>query len=240
MYKIALCDDQAEELFKVEALLDLYRQAHPHIDFVVNRFTSMEALQVEIELHPDFDLLLLDICLPDKSGIEAARELRKSGFTYPIVFLTFSKEFALDAFSVNAIQYLIKPVERQDFFAALNLVFDFVSEKKRRYLTIKTDGEARRIAFRDILFIETQSNYQHIHLRGREILKVRMTSVEMFEALSAASDFVRCGASFIVNLAYVTSITVKDMLIDSGEKVPIPRGAYAALKEQYFNYYCER
>lgn len=238
--KIAICDDLPQELCKTEVLLELYKQAKPHIEYTIHHFTSMEALLKRIERCPDFDLLLLDICLPQKSGIEAARELRQNGFTYPIIFLTTSKEFALEAFSVNAIQYLIKPIRRQELFSALNLVFDYISEKKRRYLTIKTDGIVRKVAFSDILFIETHGNYQCINLQSGQLLKVRMTSNAMFEALSFVCDFVRCGASFIVNMAHVTSIAVREIRMDNGEKIPVPRGAYALLKEKYFDFYCER
>ncbi len=240
MYKFALCDDIPQELQKLDTLLTTYKQIHTEREFTIHPFISMEALLMDIELNAEFDLLLLDIFLPKKSGIDAAKELRKNGYACPIIFLTTSKDFALEAFSVQAIQYLLKPVSQQDFFSALDYAFLYMNEKKLKYLNVKSDGEIKRIAFRDILFVEARGNYQYLSLWDGNIIRVRMTSAEMYEELGQYSCFVRSGASFIVNLSHISGINAKEIILVNGAKIPVPRGAYAALREQYFSYYCER
>lgn len=112
MYHFAICDDEQGECSKIMTLLERYRKTSPNCDFIIKSFFSIHALYDQIKAGSHFDLLLLDINMPDKTGIEAACELRKGGYEYPIIFLTTSREHAVDAFDVDAAQYLIKPVDQ--------------------------------------------------------------------------------------------------------------------------------
>lgn len=237
MYQIAICDDEERELGKTEALLDAYRRVHPECHFSVRSYSSMEALVFEMANLNPFDLLLLDIYMPGKDGIKGARELRKNGYEGPIIFLTSSKEYALDAYNLNALQYILKPVEQTRFFSVLEKVLDLVNQERRRYLTLRADREMRRIALRNIIYCEAQNQYQALHLAPSEELRVRMTLAELYDTLCEFPDFVRVGSTYIVNLGYVDSLTAKEMTLSTGEVIWLPRGSYNILKRQYFDSY---
>lgn len=116
MYFIALCDDEAKELDQIENLLAIYQDKKQILEYKTERFESAEALLkrvIEEKYTPD--LLVLDIFMSGKSGMEAAEEIRKSGCVMPIVFLTASTGYALKAYGVDAIQYLVKPLDKERF-----------------------------------------------------------------------------------------------------------------------------
>ncbi len=240
MYRLAVCDDEPRELDKITSMLDAYGQLHTEYEFSIQCFTTVEALLLENELQNGYDLLLSDIYMPQKSGIEMARELRRNGFSYPIIFFTSSSDHALEAYGVFAIQYLVKPVTQPDFFTAMDIAFQHMNQARRRYIALKTDNELRRVAIGEIIYCEAQRNYQRIYLNDNSDLRVRMTSSELFTMLSAFPDFTRCGASYILNLNHVLGITAKDVHMDNHKSISVPRGTYAALRERYFDFYCNK
>ena len=115
MYLIALCDDEADAIQKTEDMLRNYQRKHKWLDFAIERFGNADMLLYKVkEGNYMPDLILMDIYMPDKLGIEVAGELRSIGNESKIIFLTASREHALDAFGVGAVQYLVKPVHEED------------------------------------------------------------------------------------------------------------------------------
>lgn len=240
MYRIALCDDEPDELHKTQALLDTYRASHPVYAFEIQVFSSMAALLFAIDSAAAFDLLLLDIYMPGQTGIEGARQLRDCGFDGSIIFLTTSKEHGIEAFHVEATQYLVKPVEGRRFYAVLDKVFQKIEEERRRYIALRTEKEIRRVAVRDIVYCETQDHSPYINLSDGESLRSRMKLTELLALVSEFEDFVLVGSIYIVNLGYVDTLTAKEMTLTTGKIIYLPRGSYRVLKEQYFKFYRDR
>ena len=104
MYHIALCDDEESELDKAENMLKSYQEQNRECSFSIERFISADDLLWKVKENEYMpDLLLMDIYMPRKLGIEAAKELREMGNECRIIFLTTSKEYALEAFRVDAV-----------------------------------------------------------------------------------------------------------------------------------------
>jgi len=252
-YHIAVCDDEERELQIVQELLEEYgrevqrkldgapeQATYRQCDFVVDTFTSAEELCFRICMGKYMpDLLLLDIYMNGKSGIDAAAELRREGFQEPIIFLTTSREYALEAFGVGAAMYLVKPLCKETFFAVLERQFGELEREKRKFLVLRIDGRYMRVAIDNIVYCEAQGNYQCLYMADGEKLLVRMTVAELFGLVDCQEGFVRVGSAYIVNLAYVGSLKAKELLFCTGTKLRLPRGVYPVLREQYFQYYCD-
>lgn len=239
MYVIALCDDETKELDKTEKMLEIYCNRQSGCDFQIERFQEAEELLWRItegEYVPD--LLLMDIFMQGRTGIEVARELRKMGHTCSIVFLTMSREFALEAFRVDADQYLVKPVSEQELFPVLDRWMEDMEMKKKKYLILKTDGKIRRISLQEIIYFEAQKRKQCLYLGDGTQLLLSLTMAKIYEMLSEHSEFTKVGASYIINLDHVESLNARELQMDNRKKIYLPRGAYQPLKEQYFDYYC--
>lgn len=240
MYLIALCDDEPSELDKTEEILLHYRQSHPEAVFRAERFETTEELLYQIEEKKYApDLIILDIYMPHKPGIDAAKELRASGNTCRIVFLTTSKEHALEAFSVEATQYLVKPLTEDALFPLLDRFLAETGDASKKYILLRIDGKMRRIAVSQIVYCEAQGKTQCLYFADGTHSLLRTTMAEIFEILSPYREFTRAGIAYIVNLEHVESLSRQELQMDNGKTIYPPRGSYQALWERYFNYYCK-
>ena len=164
MYLIALCDDETEQLQKTTQMIKEYQYSHTGEDFRVECFESADKMLDLIEEKEYFpDLILMDIYMPDKMGIDAARELRQMGNRCRLVFLTTSREHALDAFEVEAVQYLVKPLSKEKMYALLDRFVREMEEARKKYILLRTEGVVQRVAVDDITFCEAQGKVQYVH-----------------------------------------------------------------------------
>ena len=239
MYRVELCDDKEAEIDKVERILKVYEgQREEHLLSIARFQNAEELLQVMKSEKYEPDLLLMDICMPGKSGIEAVCELRGMEKKSSIIFLTVSREYALDAFRVDAVQYLLKPVTEEELFPVLDKVFGNLEKMRKKYLLLDANGRVYRIALCDIVYCEAQRKSQCIYLADGTSLMLRMTMTKIYELLSEYQEFVKVGIAYIVNLEHIDSMNTQELKMDSGEIIYLPRGAYKVLREQYFEYYC--
>ena len=163
MYQIALCDDESSELDKLEHMLWSWRRQHAECEFSVERFLDADEMLCRI-MEDGYapDLLLLDIYMRGKQGMEAAREIRKMGKRCGILFITSSKDHALEAFGVDAVQYLVKPVLEHALFPVLDRFIEGMKAKKK-YILLKDNG-MKRVELHDIVYCEAQKKSQCICL----------------------------------------------------------------------------
>ena len=245
MYLIALCDDESAELEKTEKLLSDYEKTYPGLEFMPRRFENAEELLCLVrEKNYIPDLIFMDIYMPDKKsnsyplGMKAAKELRNMNYKGKIVFLTTSRDHALEAFAVDALQYIVKPVSEEKFFSLLNSLLKDIEEERKKYILLRIEGKLVRVSLNDIVYCEAQGKTQCLNLIDGTQCILRMTMTELYEQLSQCQEFVRIGAAFIVNLGYIGSMSAKEVCMDNGRKIYLPRGTYKSLREQYFSYYC--
>lgn len=245
MYLIALCDDEPAELEKTEKLLSDYEREHPGLDLMIRCFENTDELLCLVR-EEDYlpDIIFMDIYMPDEQknsypmGIEAAKELRNMNYKGNLVFLTTSKEYALEAFDVDALQYIVKPVSKDKLFSVLDSLLKDIDEERKKYILLKIEGKLVRVALNDIVYCEAQGKTQYLYLANGTRCILRMTMAELYDQLSQYQEFVRIGIAFIVNLGYIGSLNAKEICMDNGKMIYLPRGTYKGLRERYFSYYC--
>lgn len=239
MYLIALCDDETEQLHKTEQMLTEYLDSHPEADFRVDCFENADTLlnMIEEEVYLP-DLILLDIYMPDKLGVEAARELRRMGNHCRIVFLTTSREHALDAFEVEAVQYLLKPLDAEKLFPLLDKILREMQEERKRYVLLRIEGTVQRVAVDDIIYCEAQGKFQYLHFADGSQCMLRVTMAKLVEMLEPYDEFVRVGVAYLMNMEHIECVSKQEIRMDTGKKIYPPRSAFQAVREKYFAYYC--
>ncbi len=245
MYLIAICDDELMELKRTERLLSDYERKHPGVKLMAQSFESAGELLYRVGEESYIpDLIFMDIFMPDRNkgsvptGIQAARELRGMDYKGKLVFLTSSKEYALDAYGVDAMQYMVKPVSEDKFFGVLSGLLYDIEEEMKKYIVLRVEGKLVRVPVNEIVCCEAQGKTQCLHLTDGTRHTLRMTMGELYDMLSQYSEFVRIGVAFIVNLGYIDSLNAREADMYTGEKIYLPRGTYKDLKEQYFRFYC--
>lgn len=242
MYQIALCDDETTELDKTEQMLCAYMKMKKHFttELKIERFESADELLCLVrERQYAPDLIMMDIYMPEKMGIEAARELRDMGNKGKIIFLTTSKEHALDAFDVEAAQYLVKPILEEKLFPILDKLFEDMEEFRRKFLLLRIDGRIKRVAVNSIVYCEAQGKQQYLHFTDGSQCLLRMTMSEIYAMLSQYREFVRVGIAYVVNLEHIESLCREEIQMDNGKMIYPPRGSFQPLREKYFGYYCD-
>jgi two-component system LytT family response regulator len=197
------------------------------ITVVASCKSALEAFKI-INNHP-VDLIFLDINMPDISGISFAKSMSKE---YKIIFTTAYREYAVDGFDLKAVDYLLKPISFERLSQGINKFFEESSAIAPRqskeihierddYIFVRSDRKMVKINFKDIVFIESLSDYIKIHLVEQKVLVTRDT-LSNIEARLPGSDFIRIHRSFIVSVHKIETFTSDTIGIGKHE-VPISR-----------------
>ncbi|QMU31625.1 LytR/AlgR family response regulator transcription factor [Adhaeribacter radiodurans] len=187
---------------------------------LVGRYSSaIEALR---GLHEQpVDVLFLDIQMPDLTGIELARVLDKGkpGKNPRVIFTTAFNQFALESYRVDALDYLVKPFNYEEFLRTATKAkayFDLIQvpvnpvaapAPEEEYLFLKIEYQLVRIAFKDILYIEGLKDYVKVHLLSEAKPVLSLTSLKALEEKLPPRRFMRIHRSFIVALEKIKAIT---------------------------------
>ncbi len=219
-YKIAVCDDSSEDINYVTNLTRQWAQKHHHT-VQISEFTSGENFLFFYEEEKDFDILLLDIEMGEMDGVTMAKKIRRDNDSVQIVFITGYSDYIEEGYDVAALHYLMKPVKEEKFFQVLDRAVEKL-QKNEQVLILETGGGVVRVPVYQIRYVEVRGNYVTIH--GKEEFTVKMSLGEVEKLLD--ERFYRAGRSVIVNLTCISRVTKKDIILDDGSDIPLPRGAY--------------
>ncbi len=196
MFTLALCDDDPYFLDQLQQCVKRYMTAHDLAGHCL-LFTGGEAL---LQAADDFDIAFMDLQLPGLGGLEVVKALRAARQSCPVIFITAHAAYALEAFALDAVHYLLKPISDEAVFHALDKAFQWARQSKDKTLLISRDGSMQRIFLRDILYCEAADHKIYIHTNA-----VQYAYFGTLESLREKLDkhFFQCHRSFIVNLTYV-------------------------------------
>lgn len=240
MFHIALCDDEADQRQLTHKLLDSYlfqRGAEAKI----REFSSGQAL-LNALYDECFDIYLLDIVMPEMDGIELGLKLRKSDENGMILYLTTSPDFALEGYQAKAASYLLKPVQAEQLFRALDDALKAITGRREQSIMVKTANGVSRLLMDHILYVEQTARAPCYHLKdGSCVAGVTMRAAfqETMGPLLADKRFYLCGASFLLNLHCIKSINKTDILFVGGQKTTVPRRSAAELNTAWIHYWLE-
>jgi len=206
------------------------------ISTYISRFPGLELLQTfedavsgaEYINRTEVDLLFLDINMPDISGIDLARALDKKPM---IIFTTAYKQFAYEGFELQAVDYLLKPIDFERFTKAVNKAVDYYRYKNNAQaasddacIYVHSEYRMLRIVLKNIEYLESMEDYVKIHLEGGPPVLTLMPLKRILEKLPA-TEFKRIHRSFIVPVKKVLSLQNRKLRLTSVE-LPVS-GSYA-------------
>lgn len=206
------------------------------ITVVASCKSAIEAFKI-INTHP-VDLIFLDINMPDISGLSFAKSMSKE---YKVIFTTAYREYAVDGFDLKAVDYLLKPISFERLLQGINKFFEEnlakvpkpseeIHIEKDDFIFVRSDRKMVKVNFKDIIYIESLSDYIKIHLEGQKVLVTRDT-LSNIEARLPISDFIRIHRSFIVSMHNIETFTSDTIGIGKHE-VPISRSYRDAVIEK--------
>ena len=227
--RIALCDDQPHQLENLRSMILAWDGA----EVSVSSYDNGDALLQAHGAAP-FDIIFLDILMPLLSGMETARELRQSDRTVKLVFLTSSADFAVEAFTVKASNYLLKPVEPEKLYNCLEEL-DQELRASARKICVKGSHALHQIPVADIEYIESQNKRILFVLSGGETILSGEPLYAYEEKLTLEDGFFKCSRSFIVNIHRIDTFTAKEIRTRSGARIPISRSCHREFEKAYFS-----
>lgn len=232
-YRIAVCDDDETIRDEVCRMCGSVLQKKK-ICYDIMPFASAEALEKVLDNHAaEFDVLLLDIQMQGKSGMDLARSLREIGNRISIIFITGSEDYLLEGYSVQPLHYLLKPVSEDQLAKALET--DLQLNRKGENIFLKAGNKTIAIQADQIVYIESFNHSITVRFRQKTVSYPVLLSVMQGE-LSRDPRFYRCHKSFIVNMDYVHEISRNGILLSTGEEIPIGRSYYSAFQFAFVKY----
>ena len=203
-----------------------YVQKTPFLELIATCKNAYEALEVLKE--KEVDLMFIDIDMPDINGLDLVKSLVKKP---QIIFTTAYSEYAFEGFQVDAIDYLLKPINYAAFLKAANkskIWFEANSPEKaeqqpksdRKEIFVKSNYKVIRILLADISYIESANEYIKIFLDNQEVITTFMR-LKNIEELLPAGDFMRVHKSFIINLNKILAVDRNRIFIDKKKHIPV-------------------
>lgn len=239
MIRIALCDDEQKVLDEVLFYINKYFKARNNHRYEIAYFDSVSAIVNALDDEKKFDIFILDIYIKDEIGTNLAKNIRKRGIESPIIFLTTSIEHAPQSFETGTLRYLIKPLNPEKLYEALDAAIVQTEKMNERMVKFKTENGVESVTVNNIMCSESYGHYQFITLKNGEKIRVRNSVAELFATLSKYGGFVRVGSPYIINLRHVKNVTSSDVLLYDGTKIQIPRGKYTELKNAFWDFQYE-
>lgn len=239
MLRLTICDDEPAQLSLLEAYVRAWA-VERGIEAGIETFRNGEQFLFSWEEGKE-DILLLDIDMPGMDGISLAKRLRERGAGLQILFITGLADYALEGYDVEAVSYLVKPVEKERLSACLDRAWERCGREEPALLLEMPWGTAR-VRLRDISYLESAAHDTQVHcIRREEPLRCRMGIRELEERIGGESRaFFRIHRSYLVNLGHVGRIGRKEVETDRGEVLPVARNRWEALNQAYLDYYRRR
>ena len=233
--RVAVVDDERNERETLQTYLARFAEESGNA-VEVNPYPSGDALLKDYRLI--YDIILFDIDMPGTNGIETARQVRMRDETVTILFVTNIAQYAINAFEVEAVDYIIKPVEYYDFAMKFRRAMKRAAHRGSREVHIITADGSCRVGISDIVYVEALDHYLTYHLQGKTFgsidLEVR-DNMKNHEALLKPYSFCRVHKSYLVNLARVRMVRTNDLLI-ADSVIPIGRSYKKELMKEYLHF----
>ena len=233
MIRIAILDDEERYLEKEKAITEEYFRKKGLV-YQIETFQDAEwflgGLQEE-----QFDIYVLDVEMPKKTGLEVAKALRK---LYPdpvLIFATNFADYAIEAYEVNTYRYIPKEILKEKLTAAYNALLPALLEKEEKYYVIEKKLNIEKIAYTDILYLKKDGRYTVlVHSRGES--RVRKSLAELHEELKSR-EFIFIDKSCVVNLKHVMRLQEHVVQMRNGIRLPVGGPRMAQVKDAIAEYW---
>lgn len=229
MLRIAICDDESYMLTQLHTKISEYlRQCN--MDGHLIDFASGISLLCSSQ---SFDIIVMDIKMSGMDGMETMRRLRTKDNYSQVIFVTSSKDYVFQAFDVDAVHYLMKPVADQDLFQALYKAVQRLGQVEKQAITITKGRSVQIIPFCNILYCESIDHKIYIC--------TAVTKEDYYGKLDDLQKqlddrFFRCHRSYIVNLSFVSSKEQDMVTMTNGDQILLSRRKQKLFSERLLSY----
>lgn len=221
MLRIAVCDDEKEILDKIEEMLYVIEEGFEE-KYQIKRFTDGKALLESLAGGEKYDIVFLDISMPEVSGVRIGQYIRQDlqdNYTQ-IVFVSSNERYAMELFQVQPMDFLIKPVELAQLQHIMQLLNKMLSDS-RQVFVYEYNGNSYRELIGNIMYFESDRRKLYIHtINGKMAYYNKLESVYK-EVEKYGFRFIH--QSYLVNIYKIKAFGKDHIIMENGEKLPISR-----------------
>lgn len=230
MIRIAVVEDEVIYTRKLQEYIERYRQESGR-EIQTVFFTDGEDIVEDYK--GNYDIILMDIQMRFMDGMTAAEKIRKLDGEVVIMFITNMIQYAIRGYAVDALDYVVKPVEYFAFCQKLEKAIGKIKKTDANFITISTREGVQKINSTDILYIEGQGHETLFRMKNRTVM-TRETLKKMEKSMEQYGFF-RCGKGYLVNMHHVDGVRGGDCVI-GGEYVPVSRTKKKEFMEKLIQY----
>lgn len=231
MYSVAILED---EKWSSEYLRDKILEYSDAIR-QVDQFDTVDAF-LKCDRKVSYDIFFLDVELDssEMNGFEIAKRIRKHNLDSVIIFVSSHEEYACEAFEIDALRFLKKPIDEDKLREALNKSSDILKKRVQMFF-YKIDRKQYCIPVKKILYLESQGRKILLHTIDHKVFEFYGTMKEQKQALEAYY-FEQCYKSYLVNVEYILRILGEEVCLQGEKRLPISRGYKEVIRKKYFEY----
>lgn len=237
MIKIGICDDMAEEVRKQKAMVQRIAEKLGK-NMEIHVFEEGEELLQEIQAYGHMDILLLDIEMEGKNGVEIAKSIRRTDYQTVLIFISAYDQYCKELIGVQPFAFLDKPVTEHDLEKVLKKVLRVKFAENDRFL-FSYQKHRYSIPLHQIMYFESIGRKIRIHCAVEQYdFNGKLNAVEQ-EISRLGTKFARIQVSYYVNLNYIKEWNYDSIMIDDGTEIPISK-RYRKMMRQYYMGMLER
>ena len=217
--QVVIVEDECTEAEILEKYLDKFAEEN-NLQISHSRFSNGKEMLEKYQF--TWDLILLDIEMPLMNGIEIARKIREKDSEVTIIFITQMAQYAIEGYSVNALDYVLKPVNYNMFAMKMRRAVHEFHMKQTDFILLQKKSQKYKIPLKTLCYIEVYGHTIVYHTLEQEISMTGSQTIKQIERELADKGFIRCHQCFLVNLNHVKQYNKEDIQV--GEKrIPVSR-----------------
>lgn len=230
---IAICDDEKIQVDLLKKYVSSWATKN-NIISTIDTFYNAESFEFSWGMDKKYNILLLDIEMPGKDGIELAKWIRKSDSIIDIIFITAISDYIGEGYDVSALNYLIKPIKEVKLYECLDIAMKRIP-KEDKAIIINMDGENHRIVQSDIVYIESVGHFLEINTIDNKYTTRK--NIGDIENELDSKILIKSHRSYIVGLKHIRKIGKADILLDNNQMIPISRRLYSSINMAFIKYF---
>lgn len=235
--RIACCDDEKQQLELYKTMftnIEMRQDIKLNVEYFLSGNFMLERFQSEKN---PFDLVYLDMDMDEKSGLDLAKEIRQNYHSdCLILFLTNYPKYMQNSFDVRAFQYMIKPVQFDEFEKKFNAARKYLEKDDKNRVVLKIDEDNVVFFTNEIYYIEKEKSSKQFLVYLEDKCVVAKGVLSAIENQLLEQHFMRTHRSYLVNMKHIRRIQKNDLVLSNGNLVPISRRKEKELKQQFMEY----
>lgn len=228
--RIAVVEDDGDSRRQLIQLLHQYEKENMQ---KMELYPFSDGQQLLENYHADFEAIFLDIEMPGLDGLETARRLRGLDEQVAIVFVTNAAGYAVKGYSVNALDYIVKPLNYETLCGSMRKILKYTEQNRERDVTLVTNDGIKRFFSTGIFWVEVNNHRLIFHTNEGEI-RAR-GSLKTAEEMLSTMHFSKCNSGTLVNLRHVYAVK-GNLVVVAGDTLPISRGRKKEFLQELSDY----